>query len=269
MSIKSVILKLFDDNRNYKTPNQAVNQASSLDSLSRDLYTDSKRFIYELLQNADDSSISNSEVKVWIKIFGDKLVIAHSGKAFSARDLQGLCNVNNGTKRSDSTKTGYKGIGFKSVFGQSENVTIYTDGEYFRFDSSYQFSWEWDNSQQVWEQENDRKFQFPWQIIPIYTETEEVSDCIVEYIESISCNVSTIIKLSHLDATRAAVEDLSQNINMFLFLKNISEIIFDISTQTCITINRDESNRINLSQNSALKANWLIHSLRMAVPRVN
>lgn len=42
-------------NTNYAEPEHATNLVASLNSLSSDLYTDSKRFIYELLQNADDS----------------------------------------------------------------------------------------------------------------------------------------------------------------------------------------------------------------------
>lgn len=144
MSLKADIEKIFVDNTSYTNPSQAVNQASSLNALSADLYTDSKRFIYELLQNADDSSHNNDAVKVWIRLFGNNLVMAHSGTPFTARDLQGICNINNGTKKSDLTKTGYKGIGFKSVFGQSDKVTIYTKDEYFRFDASYSFDWKWE-----------------------------------------------------------------------------------------------------------------------------
>lgn len=70
-------------------PSQAVNQAISLNVLSADLYTDSKRFIYELLQNDDDSSLNNEGVKGWIKIGGKHLVVAHSGKSFSSRGLSG------------------------------------------------------------------------------------------------------------------------------------------------------------------------------------
>lgn len=156
MSIKNVVEKLFLNNTNYKTPDQATNQASSLDALSKDLYTDSKRFIYELLQNADDSPKDRSTVKVWIKTFGDVLVVAHSGQAFDERDVKGLCNVNNGTKKADASKTGYKGIGFKSVFGQSEKVTVYTNNEYFRFDSSFPFTWRWDEKKADWERLSDR-----------------------------------------------------------------------------------------------------------------
>lgn len=71
-----------------------MNQASSLSALSSDLYTESKRIIYELLQNADDSPSENMPVKVWVKIFNEELVVVHSGRPFSTCDLQGICNVN-------------------------------------------------------------------------------------------------------------------------------------------------------------------------------
>lgn len=57
MILKNYINELFERNSDYSNPDQATNQAESLKSLSTDLYTDSKRFIYELLQNADDSAI--------------------------------------------------------------------------------------------------------------------------------------------------------------------------------------------------------------------
>ena len=148
------IQKIFDDNTSYMNPTQASNQADSITALSVDLYTDANRFIYELLQNADDSSCRADGVKVWIKVFNDELVVAHSGKEFDEKDIRGICNINNGTKKSDLKKTGYKGIGFKSVFGQSNNVVVYTDGEFFRFDSSYSFGWNWDKPQKEWEDEN-------------------------------------------------------------------------------------------------------------------
>jgi len=108
MSLKTEIEKIFAHSTGYSEAIQAVNQASSLNSLSADLYTDSKRFIYELLQNADDSSQNNEAVKVWLKIFDDYLVFAHSGKPFNVRDLHGICNVDNGTKKQTQQKLDIK-----------------------------------------------------------------------------------------------------------------------------------------------------------------
>lgn len=266
MSLKKEIEKIFEENTNYNNPTQAVNQASSLNALSADLYTDSKRFVYELLQNADDSSVNNEDVKVWIKVFDSYLVVAHSGKPFSTRDLQGICNINNGTKKSDISKTGYKGIGFKSVFGQSEKVVIFSNKEYFRFDSSYPFEWNWDDSKAEWENKNDREFQFPWQIIPIYTEAEEIDKSINQFLEDIGATVATIIQMKNEKETCQAVKNLGQNLNMFLFLKNISVINFDITEPIYIEINRREMGRVTLKNGGALKSDWLINTVKLVVP---
>lgn len=266
MSLRSEIERIFFDNTNYANPSQAVNQASSLNALSGDLYTDSKRFIYELLQNADDSSQKNEAVKVWIKIFNDNLVIAHSGNAFSSRDIQGICNVNNGTKKNDIEKTGYKGIGFKAVFGQSDKVIIFSKQEYFRFDSSYSFEWKWNVPMTTWELENDRKFTFPWQIIPIYTDVTEVDKEINLFLHSISANVATIIKLKNVKETSIAAQSLSQNVNMFLFLKNISEIHFEIEEKVSLEINRTQNDKIVLKKHNNLAVEWLTNTIRLAVP---
>jgi len=266
MKIKEIIDGLFKDNTDYTNPGQATNQASSLTSLSTDLYTDSKRFVYELLQNADDSSESNKSVQVWIKIFDDYLVVAHTGKVFDARDLQGLCNINNGTKKEDSSKTGYKGIGFKSVFGQSDKVTIFTGGEYFRFDSSYSFEWNWPDTKNIWEEKNGREFINPWQIIPIYTKAEDVLRSINIHLQKVNANVATIIKLKNKEETIQTIQELSENANMFLFLKNITEIDFDVNTRNNIEINRSELNKIVLKINGSDKAKWLINTINLSVP---
>lgn len=267
MKLKETVDGLFNENTKYATPDQATNQASSLVSLSTDLYTDSKRFVYELLQNADDSSESGNTVKVWIKIFGDSLVVAHSGREFSSRDIRGICNVNNGTKKEDSSKTGYKGIGFKSVFGQSDKVTIFTDSEYFRFDASYPFDWIWSGTKDEWEAQSDREFVNPWQITPIYTKVREgILKPIDLYLRTIKANVATIIELNDKADTLLAIKELSEDVNMYLFLKNISSIYFDIDKINHIEIDRSESNCIVLKDGQRGQTKWLTSSITLNVP---
>lgn len=260
--LRPALKKIFNDNISYKNPTQAANQADSIAALSVDLYTDSNRFIYELLQNADDSPCNTDGVKVWIKVFNDELVVAHSGKVFDEKDIRGICNINSGTKKSDLKKTGYKGIGFKSVFGQSNNVVIYTNGEFFRFDSSYNFEWNWEISQKEWEDENNRRFQYPWQIIPIYTETIEVRAEIRRFISEIGSSVATVLKIKHIDETKDAIQNLSQNMNMFIFLKNITEIHFE---DKVITIDRSSVNKIILDKGKKSQKDWLINNVSLNV----
>lgn len=270
MSIKEKIEEIYKKHTNYNEPEQAINQAESLKSLSSDLYTDSKRFIYELLQNADDSVIENQNVDVLIKLFDDTLVIAHTGKGFTDRDIQGLCSINNGTKKSDTSKTGYKGIGFKSVFGQSEEVTIFTNHEYFKFDANHDFEWKkkWGDNKEKWEQENEREFLYPWQIIPIYLDlaNNDFNPDIQEFLTNGNWNVATIIKISNQEEIEKAIKELSSNVNMFLFLKKINSIKFDIDRIITIDIERSESELI-LKKDAEIVAQWLIKPTDLDVPR--
>ncbi len=76
-SLRSCIEDISSINTDYKYPVQAINQAESLKSLSTDLYSDNIRFIYELIQNADDAK----SINVNLSILEDKyLIIAHDGK---------------------------------------------------------------------------------------------------------------------------------------------------------------------------------------------
>ncbi|KGA21945.1 transcriptional regulator [Pectobacterium brasiliense] len=267
MNLKAKVVKTFQDNINYSNPNQAVNQADSLDALSKDLYADSKRFIYELLQNADDSAVDGKSVNVWIKIIENNLIVAHSGKPFDERDIQGICNINNGTKKSDITKTGYKGIGFKSVFGQSQKVIVFTNNEYFKFDVNYKHNWQWEeSSQDKWEKENDRKFQYPWQIIPIYLQSNEIETNIHEYLRSIKATVATVIELKNDKDIIDSLQELSQKTNMYLFLKNISNIIFDTERSVNVSIERNANGKVHLGCNNNCQSTWLSKTFEISLP---
>ncbi len=75
-SLKRCIEDISAKNTDYKFPEQAINQAESLKSLSSDLYTDNIRFIYELIQNADDAQAKN----IILTIMEEKyLIIDHNG----------------------------------------------------------------------------------------------------------------------------------------------------------------------------------------------
>jgi hypothetical protein len=78
-SLRQIIDNLSSENTDYKYPAQVINQAESLKSLSSDLYTDNIRFIYELVQNADDAQAIN----VTLAILDDQyLIIAHNGNKY-------------------------------------------------------------------------------------------------------------------------------------------------------------------------------------------
>lgn len=267
MDLSGTIKKIFEDGTCYALPKHAIDQTESLKSLSKDLYTDSKRFIYELLQNADDSSFPGKNVDVHIQFYGNIMLFAHTGKPFDARDVEALCSVNHGTKKKLAEKTGYKGIGFKSVFGQSNKVIVYSQNNYFRFDETYNFAWrtEWGQSQQEWETANDRKFLYPWQMIPILTDQKDIPQEIDSFLSSGNWSVATMVCLSNKNDVENAVKELIENVNMFLFLKNIKNIEFKTDSTYKIAITRDED-KIKIHQDDSLKAEWLLCSQQLIIP---
>lgn len=267
MNLSETIKKIFEDGTCYALPKHAIDQTESLKALSKDLYTDSKRFIYELLQNADDSSFPGKNVNVHIQFYGNIMLFAHTGKPFDARDIEALCSVNHGTKKKLAEKTGYKGIGFKSVFGQSNKVIVYSQSNYFRFEETYDFGWrkEWGQSQLEWETANERKFLYPWQIIPILTDEKDIQQEIVSFLSSRNWNVATIVYLSDENAVKNAVKELIENVNMFLFLKSIKNIEFKTDSTYKIALTRD-GDKIIIHQDDTLKAEWLQYSQQLIIP---
>ena len=151
MNKKNIVESLFKRRSDYKDPDQAETVSNLLDTVSSDIYSESQRFVFELIQNADDAAIDDQN-EVNFSFFNGCLIISHNGHPFSEEDINSLTSAGSSTKKNDATKTGYKGIGFKSVFGKSERVTIFSDGYQFRFDKK-----EFDKI-------------LPWQIIPIWTE---------------------------------------------------------------------------------------------------
>lgn len=86
------------------------------------LYNDKTHFIYELLQNAEDS---NAKDVKFIQ-YNDRLELLHNGDSFTEDDLAGLCDIAQSTKKDDVNKIGKFGVGFKSVFSICETVKVFS-----------------------------------------------------------------------------------------------------------------------------------------------
>ena len=146
--------------------------------------------------------------------------------------------VNNGTKKKDLDRTGYKGLGFKAVFGKSDYVIIYSNGEYFRFDASHKILWnkQWgSDNQENWEKENDRLFIYPWQINPIWTNENEILNAITNFIRSrrSQIQVANIIQLNNIEEIHQETShDESSSIKSFiislLFLIHLCILAFSL-----------------------------------------
>lgn len=87
-----------------------------------DLYPDTAHFIYELLQNAEDTKASEAS----FVLSGDSLVFEHNGRPFDEDDIRGITDIGEGTKAEDDDTIGRFGIGFKAVFPYTETPRIWS-----------------------------------------------------------------------------------------------------------------------------------------------
>ena len=84
-------------------------------------YPDTAHFIYELIQNADDTGATNVE----FILEKDRLLFKHNGHPFSMSDVKSIVSIGNSTKQEDQNTIGKFGVGFKSVFQYTSTPKIY------------------------------------------------------------------------------------------------------------------------------------------------
>src|SRR5260370_28934222 len=90
------------------------------------MYADTAHFVYELLQNADDAGAS----LIHFTVTEDALTVEHNGsRAFSENDVRAISYFGEG--KTDLTKIGHFGLGFKSVFAYTATPHIYSGHESF------------------------------------------------------------------------------------------------------------------------------------------
>ena len=98
-------------------------------SLAKNLYSKDVRFIFELLQNADDNdfgkaSSASQDPYVAFRVYRDKIVVECNEDGFTELNLKAICNVGQSSKLGAQGYIGEKGIGFKSVFKVASKVWI-------------------------------------------------------------------------------------------------------------------------------------------------
>ena len=165
-------------------------------------------------------------------------------------------------------------MGFKAVFGKSDYVMIYSNEEYFRFDSTHKIQWNtgWGtNDQQTWERENDRKFIYPWQINPIWTNDSVVPKSIKDFLNQRKkqTHVAYAILLNNAGEIHSAITQLKQQPYMFLFLRHISGMTFltSLSSNDTISIDRHSNNGLKqVNINKKIDPQWIIKCIELNVP---
>ena len=172
-------------------------------------------FIYEILQNADDyPDLQRKRVNIRFKMVDEYLVVIHNGQPFKQNNVYAICTVDSGDKERDFNKTGFKGIGFKSIFKHSNFVWIHSGEFSFRFDEEFH------------KRKGDETF---WQVIPIWTELAEVEDS-VKSPDIVNAPVAIIIKPKEGQSRLAEYENIFKEVfqdeRLLLFLRSVDSLTF-------------------------------------------
>ncbi|KAL6898616.1 hypothetical protein GGI43DRAFT_408166 [Trichoderma evansii] len=109
--------------------------AHSIKTLAKQIYGSGARFVFELLQNAEDNTFSKTTEDPFIsfKVYENRIVVECNEDGFTERDLVAICAVGQSTKSSSYGYIGAKGIGFKSVFIAAWKVHIQSGNFSFEF----------------------------------------------------------------------------------------------------------------------------------------
>lgn len=100
---------------------KAVSLSHAEELLSRRVYTRPGHFLFELLQNAEDTGATTFRAT----FRPDRIELWHDGLPFDLRDLVGVTSIGQTTKRKN--QIGFFGVGFKSVYEVTERPRIYSD----------------------------------------------------------------------------------------------------------------------------------------------
>ncbi|KAI1327062.1 hypothetical protein F5Y16DRAFT_421235 [Xylariaceae sp. FL0255] len=102
---------------------------SSVLTLATNLYTSKARFVFELLQNADDNIYERAKASgdapyVSFHVHPDRIVVECNEDGFTDKNLAAICAIGKSSKTAAQGYIGEKGIGFKSVFMAASKVHI-------------------------------------------------------------------------------------------------------------------------------------------------
>lgn len=208
------IKKIQSEIGEYKNDSQSKLIQNLFKIISRDIYAEERRFIAEIIQNSDDASIGDKHLGIEIHFFKNYILIGHRGKPFDDKDVKSICYAGDSTKLKDKFTTGYKGIGFKSVFAFSNKVFIISGGYQFRFEK----------------QEN-----IPWQIYPIWSTEKDIEDPNI-FRSAKDYNVGIIIQINKpkiMQECKKFFSELRTDQTYLLYLKsaNVEIRIFEAENE--------------------------------------
>lgn len=96
-------------------------------AIARELYTSESRFVYELIQNAEDNSYNcaqNDDPFISFTVTPDEIIVENNETGFTREDVCSICKVGDSTKTNRTGAIGENGVGFKYVFQVARKVRI-------------------------------------------------------------------------------------------------------------------------------------------------
>jgi hypothetical protein len=217
--------------------------ANLMREIGKGMYSSKQRMIFELLQNADDAP-GKEKVEFHIDINGDYFFIMHDGSPFNKDDVEAITSAAESTKRADNKKTGYKGIGFKSVFTDSTEVWLKSGGYQFAFlrnnsffedfDKFYFSSERYTKYPELLDEDKlkyrNQRLRFngstdiPWQVIPIW-KNQLPSEFNDSNFSSFNNPVQFALKLGkdNIKEYKSAIDNITKRPQFLLFLRNTSK----------------------------------------------
>jgi hypothetical protein len=101
---------------------EVLNEYLGIRKLVEQLYPDRAHFIYELLQNAEDTGATEASFLLQKTC----LTFEHNGRPFNEEDVRRITDIGQSAKEQDQDKIGRFGVGFKAVFAYSETPCIWS-----------------------------------------------------------------------------------------------------------------------------------------------
>jgi len=127
--MSSNLVELTEKRKRWVEANRENGFEDGIKRLLTELYPDNAHFIYELLQNAEDTEATI----VRFNLYNDRLEYTHNGsRLFSYKDVDSITSIGVSSKRDDPTMIGKFGVGFKAVFAYTNTPEIHSDKFHFR-----------------------------------------------------------------------------------------------------------------------------------------
>lgn len=239
--------------------------ANLMREIGKGLYSSKQRMIFELLQNADDTP-AGDEINFHIDAYDDYLLFMHNGLPFNQDDVEAITSAAESTKRHDKKKTGYKGIGFKSVFTDSIEVIIKSGGFLFAFKRNHEAYRDFDafyfskkryvDYPDLLEEDRNKfsrqrksfngQTDIPWQLLPIwYVSLPKALQN--TRISEFNNNVGIAIRFGYVKVGEylRAIADFAESPHFMLFLRHIKTFK---SFKNGITIRKTGRNLVKIAR---------------------